>query len=268
MGVPTIEELDATGDKSLLEFDVDAARDRIPVLAGASYNLWHPDAGVPYAYAKPSVLRPHLREKLARAVKTTRSAYGGLFLPQGVLPLDSARVTFRDIARSTDSRTVITCLLPPGSSTVHQSPVLVRRQGDEAAEAFLLGVMASIPFDWGARRWVELHLTFEVLNALPVPLYDAHNPLSQRVVHIAGRLAAVDDRYTNWAAAVGVPAGSVTAKTEKDDLIAELDALVSLLYGLTEDQMEHVFATFHRGWNHEPRLEIVLHHYAAWKGKV
>ncbi len=56
--------------------------------------------------------------------------------------------------------------------------------------------------------------------------------------------------------------------TEKDDLIAELDALVSLLYGLTEDQVEHVFATFHRGWNYEPRLDAVLKHYREWKGKA
>ena len=43
---------------------------------------------------------------------------------------------------------------------------------------------------------------------------------------------------------------------------------MSLLYGLTEDQVEHVFATFHRGWNYEPRLDAVLTHYRAWKGKA
>ena len=51
-----------------------------------------------------------------------------------------------------------------------------------------------------------------------------------KVVVVAGRLAAVDDRYSDWAAEVGVPVGSVKTRAEKDDLIAELDALVSLLY--------------------------------------
>ena len=55
---------------------------------------------------------------------------------------------------------------------------------------------------------------------------------------------------------------------EEDDLIAELDAVVCLLYGLTEDQVEHVFATFHRGWNFESRLQAVFKHYQAWKGKA
>ena len=58
------------------------------------------------------------------------------------------------------------------------------------------------------------------------------------------------------------------ARPRRTTLVAELDALVSLLYGLTEDQVEHVFATFHKGWDYEPRLDAVLKHYRAWKGKA
>ena len=36
---------------------------------------------------------------------------------------------------------------------------------------------------------------------------------------------------------VGVPVGSVKSPAEKDDLIAELDALVSLFYELSEEQV-------------------------------
>jgi hypothetical protein len=265
---PVQGDMNASGDRAVMEFDLDDARGRIPVLAGASYNLWDPNAGTPFAYARPKVLRTHLARKFASAVKNSRSAYNGISLPPGVLPMDSARIAFRDIARATDTRTAIACLIPPGSAAVHQSPILVRRQGDARAEAFLLGVMCSIPFDWAARRWVEIHLTFELLNPLPVPSYNHGASIAMRVAQIAGRLAAVDHRYVEWAAEVGVPFGSVKTQAEKNDLIAELDALVSLLYRLTDDQVEHVFATFHRGWNYEPRLEAVLKHYRDWKGKA
>ncbi|MCA0308854.1 MAG: hypothetical protein LCH87_16095 [Actinobacteria bacterium] len=265
---PLQGDMNASADRGVMEFDIEESRDRIPVLAGASYNLWNPDAGSPFAYSAPAVLRPHLANKLAGAVRNTRSAYNGLTFAAGSLPMDRARIAFRDIARATDSRTAIPCLIPPGSAAVHQSPILVRRRGDASAEAFLLGVMSSIPFDWSARRWVELHLTFELLNALPVPVYEPGSDTAARTVEIAGRLAAVDDRYAEWASEVGVSVGSVTSSSEKGDLIAELDALVSLAYGLTEDQVEHVFATFHRGWNYEPRLEAVLGHYRHWKGRA
>ena len=265
---PIQGDINASGDKAVMEFDTDADRGRIPVVAGASYNIWDPDAGTPFAYAKPMVLRPHLSTKLAGAVRNSRSAYNGMKFAAKVLPMDQARIAFRDVARATDTRTAIPCLLPPGTAAVHQSPLLVRRQGDESAEAFLLGVMSSIPFDWGARRWVELHLTFELLNPLPVPAYVADSPLCQRVVEIAGRLAAIDGRFADWAVEVGVPVGSVKSATEKDNLVAEIDGLVGLLYGLTEDQVEHIFSTFHRGWNYAARLDAVLKHYRQWKAKA
>jgi hypothetical protein len=88
-----------------------------------------------------------------------------------------------------------------------------------------------------------------------------------RIIEISGRLAAKDDRFTDWADQVGVPVSSVKSNTEKNYLIVELDALVSLLYGLSEDQVGHMFATFHRGWEYRPRLEAVLKHYAKWKGQ-
>ncbi|WP_289020127.1 Eco57I restriction-modification methylase domain-containing protein [uncultured Ornithinimicrobium sp.] len=261
-----LRELDATGDKKILEFDTEDAHGRIPVIRGGSINLWAPDAGAPYAYAKPDVLRKHLSTKLSRATRSVRSAYYGMKFSEGTLPLDMARIAFRDVTRANDSRTMRTCLLPPGVSAVHKAPVLVRRKGQPRHEAALLGVLSSVPLDWFSRAWVEIAMTFEILNSLPIPDLDLASPIVGRVINIAGRLAAVDDRYAEWADEVGVPMGSVTTPSEKDDLIAELDALVSLLYGLTEDQVEHIFATFHRGWDYRPRLEAVLGHYANWKG--
>jgi hypothetical protein len=44
-------------------------------------------------------------------------------------------------------------------------------------------------------------------------------------------------------------------------MIAELDAVVALLCGLTEEQLAHILETFHEGWNYEPRMQAVLKHY-------
>ena len=264
---PIQGDMNQTTDRGVMQVDDKGSDGRIPIVTGACFNLWNPDAGSPFAYARPSVLRPHLASKLARAARSSRSAYNGLKFTEGRLPMDSARIAFRDIARATDSRTMICCLLPPGVAAVHKAPLVVRRRGSAGAEAALLGIMSSVPFDWITRRWVELTMSFELLNAFPVPR-PGNTPVGRRLIEVAGRLSAVDDRYADWALEVNVPVGSVKSRAEKDDLIAELDALVSLLYGLTDDQVEHVFATFHRGWKYEPRLETVLQHYGTWKGKA
>lgn len=264
---PVQGDLNTSTDKAALVDPTGAEDAVIEVWAGASFNLWDPDFGRPYFPAAAAALRPYLRRKFESASRNSRSAYFGTQIEGDALPLDRSRIVYRGIARSTDRRTTIACLLPPGTAVQHSAPALVRLAGSERVESYLLGVLSSIPFDWQARRWVDLNYTFELLSLMAVPR-DHASPMGSRLADIAGHLAAVDDRYVDWAAEVGVRPGSVKGQGEKDDLIAELDALVSLLYGLTEDQVEHVFATFHRGWNYEPRLDAVLKHYRTWKGKA
>ncbi len=84
---------------------------------------------------------------------------------------------------------------------------------------------------------------------------------------MAGRLACPDKRFAKWAKAVGVEYGKLDA-AEKDDMIAELDAVVAHLYGLSESHLTHIFETFHEGWDCQPRLKAVLAHYKAWAGKA
>lgn len=260
-----VRELDATGDKSLLDFDLSQAGGRTPVLAGASFNLWEPDFGAPYATADPRELEDHLQRKRHRQVRTSSSAlYGMDDSDPATLPLHRARIAFRDVARATDTRTVIAALLPPEVSFTHKAPYLLQRMGSTADEALILGLLSSIPFDWYARRFVEITLSFEILSAFPTPEPAPSSPLHLRAIEIAGRLAAVDERYTEWAAEVGVPVGSANDPTVKNDLIAELDAVVSHLYGLSREQVQIIFETFHRGWDYAPRLAAVLAHYDRW----
>jgi hypothetical protein len=158
---------------------------------------------------------------------------------------------------------VIASLVPPSVLVTHKAPYLLLVKGDERDEAYLLGVLSSVPFDWYARRFVELTLTFQLLLSFPTPRPQRDDPLRCRIETIAGSLAAIDDRYAHWAKAVGVPVGGVRDEIEKDDAIAELDALVARLYGLDEDGVKHVFETFHEGWNYGPRLERVLAHFGG-----
>ena len=46
-------------------------------------------------------------------------------------------------------------------------------------------------------------------------------------------------------------------------MIHELDAVVARLYGLNEDQLTHIFETFHEGWDYRHRLVGVLRHFRA-----
>jgi hypothetical protein len=263
-----LRELHATDNKPFFDFDLANPHGDLPVLTGASFNLWDSDYGDPYAYSKASEVLPWLQERRRRQIRLTSSAFYGMSASwaseRSTLPCLHPRIAFRDVARATDSRTTICALIPGNNVLVHLAPYLLRRRGDATAEAYLLGVLSGIPLDWYARRYVEVHLTAGLMRSFPVPRPLKDDPLFRRVVEIAGRMAAVDGRYDEWAAEVGVPVGSVTSKEVKDDLIAELDAVVALLYGLDRADVEHIFSSFHRGWEYEGRLAAVLGHYDHW----
>ena len=264
-------ELDATNDKPLLDLQSAECPDGFwPVYKGESFNLWNPDTGTNYAWADPKLACQRLQSKRLRGSKSRRSAHSefkaNYLKDQKTLPCFAPRVAFRTITRATDRRTVISCLVPPEVFITNHGPYLLWPRGDEKDQAFLLGILSSIPLDWYARRFVELNLNFFILNPLPIPRPDHDNILWRRVVRLSGRLACLDERFSTWADAVGVGYGPIEAD-EKEDMIHELDAVVAHLYELSESQLVHIYETFHEGWDYQTRLDNVLRHFHSWNGR-
>ncbi|MFZ4408911.1 MAG: hypothetical protein ACOYOH_16330, partial [Paracraurococcus sp.] len=244
-------ELHATGDKGLMKFGPRSAKGLWPVMKGESFDVWENDLGPQsyYAWADPEEVTPLLQARRLKAAKSHRDSPHAEFPPErlrdeATLPCRAPRIAFRDVSRATDSRTVRAALIPARVFCAHQAPTLLWPRGEEQDQAFLLGVLCSVPLDWYARRLVEIHLTYFVLNPFPIPRPPRTDPHWQRAVALAGRLAAPDERFAAWAAAVGVPHGPVDP-ADKQAMIEELDAVVAHLYGLSPDHLAHIFDTFH-----------------------
>ena len=259
-----LREFNATDDKLLFSF---TANDSFwPVYKGESFDLWTPDTGRYYGWIEPRTALRFVLERADNMRRNRRSAFFGqdvrIATEASAHPITRARIAWRDTTNRTNQRTLIAALIPPCVALVHQAYYLFPSHPDPRAEAYLLACLASIPFDWYARRSVETHATVDFVNSAPIPgLTNA--PLAARAIEIAGRLAAADARFSTWASAVGVAVGSV-ANAERPDLIAELDAVVAHLYGLSRQQVEQIFETFHRGWDYADRLARVLAHYDRW----
>ena len=262
-------ELHATNQKHLMDLESESCPDGYwPVYKGESFDLWEPDRGVYYAWADPEPALHWLQEKRVRAGKRQGNSPHREFpiahlKDRQTLPCFAPRVAFRDVSRSTDTRTVRSCLVPPKVFIANQAPNFLWPRGDEKDQAFLVGVLSSAPLDWYARRFVETHVSFFVLNPFPIPRPPRTDARWQRAVQLAGRLACPDDRFADWANTVGVDCGPLETPV-KDDLIHELDAVVAHLYGLSEVHVGHIFETFHEGWDYGERLSEVLRHYRDW----
>ena len=194
---------------------------------------WCPESDA--VWKKVRKPRPGLRSQVTRVVPVADRRRAVL------VELDRARVAFRDVSRSTDSRTVIACLVSPGVFLTNTAPYLAFVDGDETTQAVCLGVMNSLPFDWQARRFVEIHVNFFILEGLVVPRFDDED--LQAVARCTARLSAVDDRFADFARAAGVDVGPL-GQAERQRLLVEIDARVARAWDLTPDDLAVMFDDF------------------------
>ena len=219
-----------------------------PVYGGDSFDIWQPDTGQYYAQAKGGAIFELVQGKRKNARRGT--PYFGT--PEAwrknrnTHPCLRPRIAYRDVTNRTNTRTLLTALVPPNRVLVQSAPWVLWMDPNHttAQEAYLLGVMSSIPADWWMRRFVEGHVDEEAFECLPVPDTDLSDGPGARLVALAGRLASPDDRFADWARSVGVLHGPLEPD-QKQAMIEELDAVVARLYGLDPDQLAHIFDTFH-----------------------
>ena len=261
-----VAELHATNDKGAMVLDPAGRDDLWPVYTGASFDLWVNDTGKYYAWADPGHITEVLQLRRLKAGKSSKSAFSEMPAswredPE-TLPARQVRIAFRDVTRGTDTRTLRAALIPPERPLTNKAPYFLWPRGDERDQAFLLGVLCSRPLDWYARRVVEISMNFHILNSFPIPALDRTSALRQNIEQASGRLAATDERYAQWADAVGVDHGPLDAD-DKQGLVTRLDALVAHAYELDRDDVVHIFETFHEGWDYEPTLLATLADFEA-----
>jgi hypothetical protein len=213
-----------------------------PVWKGKCFQLLDAHGRDPAGIADPAVVLPWLQERR----NSPRSAFRNRFTADVLAdvnahPAHRPRIAFRDISRATDSRTVITALTPGCVFLTDSAPYLVFWEGGPLEQAFVLGVMSSLPFDWQARRFVETHLVFFLLEMLCFPPGETTD--LEAIAERAARLSCVDDRFASFADACGVECG-LLKPNERDSLLAELDGLVARAYGLRNKDLEVVFSDF------------------------
>jgi hypothetical protein len=267
-----VSEFHATNDREF--FDTTKQDKSVPVYSGASFNLWKADTGEVFAWANREIATTELLERLDRQIRLKSSAFYGLDKKRDLgdmLPFERPRLAFRGITNPTNSRTCIAAIVPAQTLLTNISPYVLFPIKHERTEAYLCGVMSSLPFDWYARRFIETQMNFHFVNAFPVPT-GIDTPLGMRCIEIAAVLSAQEPRLKEWASAVGVETRALSP-ADCAAYVAELDAVVAHLFGLSGDQLSFIYASFHRGWNaskpdYVGRYESAMKHYDTWAAKA
>jgi hypothetical protein len=235
---PVQGDFNETADRALWQ----GATEGRPLWKGESFDQFNPHGAEARwcpaseeALAKARKPRPGSGSLVAKEVPmaSRRAAVGRA--------LGGVRVAFRDVTNRTNSRTVISCLVPPQQFLLNSAPYLAFVDGEPNAEAVCLALMNSLVFDWQARRFVETHVNFFILEGLRLPTLD--DKIFTDLASAAARLSCLDDRFAEFAAATDSQYGPLT-DGERVQLRVEIDAFVARAWGLTAKELDLVFEDF------------------------
>jgi hypothetical protein len=190
--------------------------------------------------------------------------------PTWLTPSRYFRLAFRDIARATDERTGIFCILPAGVVFGNKAPC----ERDPARRPFssslsILAMADSFCFDFLLRFKVQATVNLFILDTCPLPaLAPFTSPITRFLTHSALRLTCNHAGYASlWYEQLGHTwrEPSTTPFTwpvlEGNDarwaVRAVIDAVVADAYGLTREQYTHVLSTFNHK-SYPKALELCL----------
>lgn len=173
---------------------------------------------------------------------------------QGHIGADLYRVVNRRQARSTDIRTMIACIIPPGTFCWDNLAVTTMwdEHGDRLLEyphlCYLVAIMNSLVFDFTLRLQIGTNLSFYIIYQLPMPRLVQGNPYFEAIVSRAAHLTCISQEFAElWQEIMGESwddSKGATIEAERQILRDEIDALVAHLYGLSHNEFAHILNAF------------------------
>ncbi|WP_261527823.1 Eco57I restriction-modification methylase domain-containing protein [Burkholderia multivorans] len=167
------------------------------------------------------------------------------------LDYQTYRLGFRDIAASTNERTLVSCIIPPAFHGNKLPTVRVfdedgKRLIDSATQLVLCTLWNSYVLDWMIRLKVTTTLNFFYLHQLPVPRLTTKDSTFAPLAKRAAQLICVQPEFDALAKEAGLRdhRDGVTDLVARAKLRAEIDGLVAHLYGLSDEEFLHILGTF------------------------
>ena len=162
------------------------------------------------------------------------------------------RLVWRIQANSTDTRTLISTILPPnvflGNSLGYFIPIIFEnttyiKPFSNTEMVFLCGMLNSFVQDFLMRHKMSRNINNFHINGQPIPRFDKNNLLHQKLFKNSMMLICTTDEYAKLSKEVGV-SEYVTDSAKRMALEAQINACVAKIYGLTIEELEYVLESF------------------------
>ena len=162
------------------------------------------------------------------------------------------RLVWRGITNATNTRTLISTILPPnvflGNSLGFLIPIIFNgteyvKPITNTESVFLCGILNSFVQDFIMRHKVSTNINYFHINGQPIPRFDEKNPLHQKILKHSSMLICTSDKFLNLRDELKIPE-YVTEPSKRLALEVQINACVAKIYDLTKEELEYVLETF------------------------
>jgi len=149
-------------------------------------------------------------------------------------------LAYRLIASSTNERTLICAVIPPGY-VCGNSIAIIRTKGLKNY-CYLVGVLNSFVVDYLIRQKVSANINMFHFLELPVPRLSSGSEF-ESIAKMSAQLVATTNEFKELKNELGISYG-VTDENDRQIIRAKLDATVAKLYGITKPELEYILTKF------------------------
>ncbi|WP_419546794.1 Eco57I restriction-modification methylase domain-containing protein [Microcystis sp.] len=155
------------------------------------------------------------------------------------------RLVHRRIARNTDQRSLIACILPKNRFCADTAQT-VKNILPYKVTIYIATLFNSFVNDYQIRQRITAHCDIHFMCSLKIPRLKERDKYFQEIVENAAKLICTTEEFEQLAKEVGIGShkNGVTEEAERMAIRAKLDAIVAHLYELTLTEFQHILTTF------------------------
>ncbi len=149
-------------------------------------------------------------------------------------------MAYRLIASSTNYRTLISTIVPPGY--VCGNSIAIIRLGNLRELCFLCGVVNSFVVDYFIRQKVSANINMFYFLETPIPRLSSGKEFEEIVKKVA-QLVCVTNEFSELKKISGIQHG-LTNENDRNLARAQLDVMVAKLYGIAKEELAYILTKF------------------------
>ncbi|MBI3051934.1 N-6 DNA methylase [Candidatus Woesearchaeota archaeon] len=149
-------------------------------------------------------------------------------------------MAYRLIASSTNYRTLISTIVPPGYVCGNSIAIITLNNLKQLC--FLAGVMNSFVIDYFIRQKVSANVNMFNFLETPVPRLNSGKEFDA-IVRKTAQLVCTTDEFSELKKETGIAQG-LTNENDRKWARAQLDAMIANIYGITKEEMKFILEQF------------------------